>query len=70
MAGQLALNGSNSHVANNINTVCAQAGVRKYDIYNIHIDKRVSMRDASANQRDTASVIKDIIQRLQRLLNL
>jgi hypothetical protein len=37
MAGQLALNGSKSHVANNINTLCAQAGVSKYDIYDIHI---------------------------------
>jgi hypothetical protein len=35
--------------------------VSKYDIYNIHIDKRVFMSDASANQRDTASVIKDMI---------
>jgi hypothetical protein len=56
MAGQLALNGSKS-----TNTVCAQVGVCKYDIYNVRIDKSVFIRDASDNQRDTASVIKDMI---------
>jgi hypothetical protein len=60
MAGQLALYGSKSHVANNINTVCAQAESVNMTFITF-IDKRVFMKDASANQTDTASVIKDMI---------